>query len=156
MFEIIPARNDAHMAVARELFVEYAAQLGHDFNFQDFAHELATLPGWYAPPAGDLLLAQAADGWAGCVAIRPRGPDICELKRMYVRRPHRGMGLGRRLAEQIVAVGRAAGYERVRLDTLASMMPARTLYASLGFRETEAYYDNPIPNVVYYELVLRA
>jgi ribosomal protein S18 acetylase RimI-like enzyme len=149
---IIEVQTPEHYAAARELFVEYAAQLGHDLCFQDFAAELADLPGTYAPPASAVLLAEEAGAWLGCVALRSRGPDICEMKRLYVRPALRRTGLGRRLAQAIIERARQAGYARMRLDTLGSMTIARTLYESLGFRVVPAYYDNPIAGVVFYEL----
>jgi putative acetyltransferase len=71
-----------------------------------------------------------------------------------VRATERRTGLGGRLAAASVAAARARGYRRMVLDTLASMTPARTLYAALGFRETTPYYANPLPEVVYMELEL--
>jgi putative acetyltransferase len=162
------------LAIVRELFAEYGRQLGHDLAFQDFAQELATLPGKYAPPQGAILLAargalasagacepfepdRSADAVAGCVALRPLGDpaERCgEVKRLWVREPWRRTGLGRRLAEAIVERARQLGYGRLRLDTLASMTPALTLYRSLGFRDIAPYYPNPLPDVVYLELTL--
>src|SRR5262245_8091147 len=95
--------------VARELFREYAAELGIDLSYQGFEHELADLPGEYAPPSGRLLLAFDGDTPAGCVALRSRAPETCEMKRLFVRDAYRGTGLGRRLAEAVLAEGREIG-----------------------------------------------
>lgn len=141
--------------VVRALFEEYADALGIDLSFQDFDRELAELPGEYGPPAGRLLLALDGDEPAGCVGLRPFEPGVCEMKRLYVRPPYRGTGLGHRLAEQIVEAGRDAGYERMRLDTLPTMDAARALYGSLGFVEIDAYRPNPIHGTTYFELALR-
>jgi len=138
----------------RRLFEEYAAELGHDLCFQGFANELETLPGSYARPDGRLLLASAKDEAAGCVGLRRLEPEVCEMKRLYVRPAYRSLGAGRMLAEAIVAEGRAAGYRRMRLDTLSTMVGALALYRKLGFRDIAPYRDNPIPGVVYLELEL--
>jgi GNAT superfamily N-acetyltransferase len=150
---ILQAR-DQNIDVARQLFREYAASLGFDLEFQGFSEELATLPGSYAPPRGRLLLAWEGEEAAGCVALRPIEPGICEMKRLYVRPPYRGAGLGRRLAEQIVREARDAGYGKMRLDTLPGMVGARVLYQALGFRSIPPYRTNPIDGAVFLELAL--
>jgi putative acetyltransferase len=153
--EIIEGHGSEHVPVVRALFEEYADSLEVDLGFQDFDRELAELPGEYAPPAGRLLLAVDGSEPAGCVGLRPFAPGVCELKRLYVRPRHRGSGLGRRLTEAIVAAGRDAGYERMRLDTLPTMAAARDLYRSHGFVEIEAYRPNPVHGTTYFELALR-
>jgi putative acetyltransferase len=154
VIQIIQAESKAHIAAIRELFFEYAAGLGHDLGFQDFERELAGLPGRYGPPRGCLLLALADDGAAGCVALRPLEADVCEMKRMYVRPAFRAGSLGRRLAEAVLGEARRLGYRSIRLDTLTEMRAANRLYESFGFRDIEAYYDNPLPGARYMELAL--
>jgi ribosomal protein S18 acetylase RimI-like enzyme len=150
---IVDGHVTEHVPVIRLLFDEYAASLGVDLGFQNFHRELEELPGDYVPPGGRLLLALAPEP-AGCVALRPFEPGVCEMKRLYVRPVYRGSGLGRQLAEAIVAAGRDAGYERMRLDTLPTMAAARGLYESLGFVEIEAYRPNPVHGTTYFELRL--
>jgi GNAT superfamily N-acetyltransferase len=146
----------ADLPVIRQLFQEYADALGFDLSFQNFAEELAELPGLYAPPGGCLLLATVADQPAGCVALRPLLGDVCEMKRLYVRPEFRGSGLGHLLASRISDEARALSYHRMRLDTIpARMAGAVALYQGLGFEAIPAYCDNPIPGALFMELRLR-
>ena len=135
----------------RTLFREYAESLHVDLSFQDYAGELEHLPGKYALPEGRLYLAWQGETPAACGALRPLGDGLWELKRLYVRPACRGSGLGMRLAEQLLSDARALGARAVRLDTLASMHAAQSLYARLGFREIPAYYANPLPGTIYLE-----
>jgi GNAT superfamily N-acetyltransferase len=140
------------MQLARELFRDYAAELAVDLCFQSFEAELAGLPGAYAPPKGRLLVAECDGIAGGCVALRPLEAGVCEMKRLWVSPAFRGAGLGRRLAETIIAEARKIGYRTMRLDTLARLAPALALYRSLSFQETVAYTANPLEGVIFMEL----
>jgi ribosomal protein S18 acetylase RimI-like enzyme len=151
---IIPAATPADVELARGLFREYETSLGVDLCFQGFEQELAGLPGKYAPPRGRLLLALDDAAPVGCVAIRPLGDSVCEMKRLYVRPAARGTRLGRLLAETIIGEARTIGYARMRLDTMPFMWEAIRLYRSLGFREIAPYCENPIAGALFMELVI--
>jgi GNAT superfamily N-acetyltransferase len=153
-FEITDAAGPEDVALARALFREYADGLGVDLCFQGFERELAELPGDYVPPGGCLLLARAGTELAGCVALRPLGPGLGEMKRLYLRPAFRGRGLGRRLVEELLRRATAAGCERVLLDTLPSMTEAIALYRSLGFRDVPPYRPNPVPGAAFLEVRL--
>ncbi|MDR2324005.1 MAG: GNAT family N-acetyltransferase [Acidovorax sp.] len=150
---LLPATSSAELEAIRLLFAEYADSLGIDLAFQDFSDELAQLPGDYAPPRGNLLLAYVDGSPAGCCALRPLDssdyPNAAEMKRLYVRRAFRGFGLGRELAEATLTAAQQLGYHHVLLDTLDDMESARTLYAELGFEEVPPYYHNPIAGAHY-------
>ena len=133
------------METVRGFLREYADSLGVDLSFQDFESELADPLGFY-----ELVL--LAEG--GCVALRRIDERTCEMKRLYVRPSARGSGLGRRLAEAVIAEARARGYSRMLLDTLPQMAAAQALYRSLGFRDTEPYRHNPVPGATFLELML--
>lgn len=149
------AESPIQIAQARELYLEYADSLGFSLCFQSFDQELASLPGDYAPPDGRLLLAEYRGQLAGCVALHKLDPEVCEMKRLYLRPQLRGRGVGRALAEAVIAEARVIGYRRMRLDTVEPVMPnAVALYRRLGFREIDPYRANPIAGALYMELVL--
>jgi len=154
-FSIAPANTVEEIARIRELFVEYSQSLGFSLCFQSFDKELAGLPGDYSPPGGRLLLGTYDGAPAGCVALHKLAPGICEMKRLFVRPQFRGKGLGRVLAERIIADARQIGYQQLRLDTVEPMMrTAVAMYRQLGFREIAPYRENPIEGALYMELQL--
>lgn len=151
---ITQATSAEDIAIARRLIEEYGASLGVDLSFQDFAQELDSLPGEYAPPRGRLLLAFSQGDAIGCGALRPFGFDVCEMKRLYVVPKGRGTGAGRVLAQKLISEAHAIGYRVMRLDTLPGMDEAQRLYRSLGFHEIAAYRYNPIVGTQFLELNL--
>ncbi|NTX01700.1 MULTISPECIES: GNAT family N-acetyltransferase [Myxococcus] len=146
---IEPARFPADVSLVQTLWREYAEGLGFDLGFQDFESELAGLPGKYAPPRGQVLLARREDRALGCVALRPLDAETCEMKRLYIRPDARGEQLGRRLADAICDEARATGYRRICLDTLPHMAAAVGLYTSMGFRPIAPYVYNPLPGALF-------
>jgi len=151
---IAQAVGREEISSVRDLMREYADSLGVDLSYQNFESELQSLPGEYAAPGGSLLLACAGDEAAGCVAIRPLAEKFCEMKRLYVRPAWRSTGLGKRLVEAAIDEARGAGHEFMRLDTLPTMITARHLYASLGFRPIAPYYASPIAGTAFLQLDL--
>ena len=155
MLRIAQATTQTDLGQARELFKEYEASLGISLCFQNFADELASLPGDYAPPRGRLLLAREFDQLVGCVALRPVGPTTCEMKRLFLRPAYRSRGLGRVLVEAIIEEAREIGYTHMRLDTMSDRMGrAIELYKSIGFVEIEPYYHSPVDTTKFMELDL--
>jgi ribosomal protein S18 acetylase RimI-like enzyme len=152
--EVRPAKIPDEVSAVRGLFREYADRLGIDLCFQSFEEELAGLPGAFAPPGGRLLVADAGTELAGCVACRPHAPGVCEMKRLFVRPAFRGLGLGRRLIDQLATDAISAGYKEMVLDTLPVMAEAIGLYRSAGFVEMEPYTYNPVPGAMYFRKLL--
>lgn len=157
--ELITPRTAGELETTREILREYADGLGVDLCFQQFDVELASLPGDYAAPRGVLLVAMVDGVVAGCCGLRPFDgsdyPDAAEMKRLYVRKAFRSLGLGRQLAEAVLDAARQAGYACVLLDTLDDMEAARALYEELGFQDIPPYYHNPIAGAHYLKADLR-
>jgi ribosomal protein S18 acetylase RimI-like enzyme len=154
MTEIQAAMLPNELPAIRGLFQEYADSLSFELDFQDFKEELATLPGKYAPPLGSILVARENGKTVGCVAVRPLGEGICEMKRLYVKPAHRGKKLGRDLAMAIIEEAKRLGYKVMRLDTVVEMKEASALYRALGFQPIDAYCYNPLAGAMYFELKL--
>jgi ribosomal protein S18 acetylase RimI-like enzyme len=155
---VAPVRNPVDLAAVVALFRVYAASLGVDLSYQNFEAEMAAMPGKYAPPAGELLLARDPGGMPiGCVGLRPIEPDgCCEMKRLYVAPEGRGLGLGERLVNAVVEEAERIGYREMRLDTLPSMAGAQALYRKLGFEVIQPYYDTPVVGTLFMRRVLKA
>lgn len=99
----------------------------------------------FAPPHGSLLLAQDLEGVVGGVCLRPIGPAVGEVKRLYVRPRARGTGIGRQLLVRLLNDARHAGYRLVRLDSARFMHAAHSLYRSAGFVDREPYKESEFP-----------
>lgn len=151
---LVTPSSAGHWAAAAQLVDEYAASLGVPLDFQNFAHERAHLGEEYGPPDGLFLLAQQDDAFVGCGAFRRFSDEQCEMKRLYVSPRGQGRGVGRQLAEALIAEARARGYREMLLDTLPSMDRARALYAALGFEPTAPYRFNPIEGTAYLRIRL--
>ena len=87
----------------------------------------------------------------GCVGLKQMDESTCEMKRLYVKPSYRGRKIGLALVNRILKEGKLLHYKTMRLDTLVSLERAVSLYRQVGFREIEPYYDNPLPDVLYFE-----
>jgi len=151
---IVEPTSTSHIESVRDLWVEYWHWLSFAPCFQDFEHELKTLPGRYANPDGCILIALYGHELAGCVALRRLDDNVCEMKRLYVRPAFRGKGIGFALATAVVDEARKRHYAFMRLDTLPSMEKAISIYRSLDFEEIGPYVNDPAPGAKYFELKL--
>jgi putative acetyltransferase len=154
VIEFADAESAADYQAARALITEYADRLGMDLSFQHFSDELDQLPRMYGSPGGCLILGRdrAASIVVACVGVRRISAETCEMKRLFVANSARGRGVGRRLALEAVRAATRLGYSRMLLDTLASMVAARRIYSSLGFKQIEPYYTNPVPGTHFMAL----
>jgi ribosomal protein S18 acetylase RimI-like enzyme len=148
------AESPGAIALVRQLWGEYWESLGLPIDFQGFGDELQRLPGVYADKGGALLLAFDSNQPAGTIAMRRLDGTSGEVKRLYLRPKFRGLGLGRRLLEAVIAQATAVPYECLYADTLPSMMEALNLYQRVGFERVEPYSSTPTPGAIYLKLKL--
>jgi ribosomal protein S18 acetylase RimI-like enzyme len=148
------ARTTAQLDAVRVLmwsFISWHRQRHHEdthlidqyFDSAAFEEELASLPGKYVPPRGQLLLATSDSAAAGCVALREIDGSACEMKRMFVYPHFHGKGIGYALADAIINEARELGYTSIRLDTSIRQNEAKALYRRLGFQVIQPYYELP-------------
>lgn len=111
------------------------------FDEAAYEAELASLPGYYGPPNGALLVAEQDGQVVGSIALKGLDEDWCEMKRLFVDKAAHGTGAGQALARAIIERARELGYSRMMLDTGPKQVEAQGLYRKLGFRDCEPYYD---------------
>ncbi|HEX6170134.1 MAG TPA: GNAT family N-acetyltransferase [Chitinophagaceae bacterium] len=141
--------------VIRDLFREYEKELNEDICFQSFDEELKDPLKKYGLPDGDLMLAYWNDEVAGCIALtKTKDAGACEMKRLYVRPEFRKNKIGRVLIEELLSSAKQKDYQRMRLDTFLKLESAVYLYRQFGFVNISAYYNNPLPGVLYMDKLL--
>jgi len=155
-YAFIKATESSEFAAAKELFIEYAKSLDFDLCFQNFEDELNVINIMYNEPDGGLILIKEilTEKYVGCAGIRRIEDRISELKRMYIQEDHRHKGLGEQLLNQSINLARDLGYEKIRLDTVSTMVSAIKLYRAKGFTEIDSYTYNPRADVIFFELEL--
>jgi putative acetyltransferase len=154
MITIRPAQFPEDRAVLIDIWREYVSVPKVDLAYQGYETEFADLPGKYAAPGGNVLLAIQQDMVVGCIAMRKIDDTICEMKRLYVRPKALGVGLGRKLIARLIAQARDVGYAEMRLDVLPEFAAARHLYESFGFKPAAPVSFNPVPGTAFLGLVL--
>lgn len=155
MLRIKKATSTEDLALVKKLLLDYGELRNHDAALGDYASEIDGLPGEYAPPDGELLLALYHKLAAGCVALHKIGAGICEMKRLYVLSDFQGKGIGKALVAEVIRIGRERGYTLMRLDTHPWMTAAKSIYLACGFKEIPAYRYNPTPGIRFFELDLQ-
>lgn len=146
------SKNDFELA--KKLMKAYATDIGVDLTFQDFENELKNVSTLYANPEGAFIIAYHNSNPVGCFGIKKIDSEICELKRMYLSRDVRGLGLGEKLLREAIQIAAGLNYKKMRLDTLPTMNSAIRLYQKIGFKEIHPYRFNPIAGSKFMEIAL--
>jgi len=154
MAEIREADLPADLEAVEQLWLDYLTwgndELESRYGFrlperEAAEHDVATI-GKFQPPDGCLLLAFEAGVAVGTACMQRIGPEIAEIKRMYVDPTHRRAGLGRAMLDRLISAARIRGYQRIRLDSPEFMTAAHGLYRSRGFRDIGPYPESEIPD----------
>ncbi|GAA2036116.1 helix-turn-helix domain-containing GNAT family N-acetyltransferase [Agromyces tropicus] len=129
---------------ARTSIAAYFAELAERFDvgFDPGRTRQATDPEFTAPN-GAFLVAFLHGTAVGCVGLKLHGDDPAEIKRLWVSRDVRGLGLGGRLLREVEAVASRLGVGVVRLDTNRSLTEAIAMYRSHGYDEIPDFNGEP-------------
>jgi ribosomal protein S18 acetylase RimI-like enzyme len=140
----------------KSLFKAYLTELDEDLCFQSFDSEIDNPLYKYSAPTGALFIAYYNAIPIGCIALQSlQEPQTCEMKRLYVDPEYRNLKIGDALVQSLLQEAQSLGYTTMKLDTLERLQAAIQLYLKFGFETVTAYYDNPLPSVVYMQKKLR-
>jgi len=138
------AIEDPSSADARWCLEQYVSELDARFETGfDPSLSISAVADELTPPAGVFLIARVRTRPIACGALKFHPGEPAEVKRMWVSPNARGIGLGRRLLQELERLARDAGVEVLRLETNGALGEAIGLYRSSGFRELAAFNDEP-------------
>jgi GNAT superfamily N-acetyltransferase/DNA-binding MarR family transcriptional regulator len=125
-------------------FARYANELDARFpGGFDAAKSISANPEELTPPAGYCVVARLRGRPIGCGALKLHGAGPAEIKRMWVDRDSRGLGVGRRLLESLEALARENGVRVLHLETNRTLGEAIELYRRAGFVEVAPFNEEP-------------
>ena len=137
--QVSPDSRDAEYCLQ-----QYFAELGERFDVGfDPALSLSPTHEEFVPPNGTFLVMRLHGQPVGCGGFKHESQGAAYIKRMWVANEARGLGLGRRLLQELEQRARSLGYRKLRLETQKSLSEAQQLYRSSGFREVPPFNDEP-------------
>lgn len=135
--EVSPTSTDAQFCLS-----QYFCELGERFEagFDPVQSLAPTLDG-FEPPRGTFLVMRLHGEPVGCGGFKPEESGAAYIKRMWISRNARGLGLGRRMLHELEVRAAALGYQTIRLETEKTLTEAKQLYRSSGYREVPRFND---------------
>ena len=153
MDEVEKLLSVSRVAVEFESPTSEAARLCLEFYFRELAerfdggydaHNDTSAPELgMAPPAGRFVVASLDGEPVGCGALKRIDDAAGEIKRVWVAKSARGLGIARRMLRKLEAAARDMGLATLRLDTNKALFEAHALYRKEGYRDVERFNDNP-------------
>lgn len=148
-YEAISRLITEYIAWLRARYQEDSWFITEVLDKQSLNGELEALPQMYGPPNGRAFVATEGHEIIGCGAYRRFDETSCEMKRVFVSPNFQGVGLGRRICNELMFAAEKDGYESMKLDTGKIMTEATGMYQSLGFEPCPPYNDYPEKLVPY-------
>ncbi len=137
-----------YLQEVKQLIVEYYKELNRDLSFQNIDDELKDLSKYIAP-LGEVYVYIKDNEVRGIIAYHKHSDTRCEMKRLFVKKEYRNEGIGKLLIDKIISCAKKAQYKEMVLDTIEPLQAALHLYTSFNFIPCEAYYHNPMDDVIY-------
>lgn len=153
-FTLRLAAYPADTAPLLDLIREYLTWLNVDLCGRGLEKELPQFETLFSPPSGLFVLAHVGTELAGCAGLLVHHGHTAELKRVYVRPAHRGLGLGEAMLRRLMELAPTLAVDHLILDAVAPTTHAQALYRRMGFTETPPYYDHAAPDTRFFELHL--
>lgn len=139
-FDTVDARSSDARGAVTAYFAELAARFPGGFDAGDALDTDAVA---FDAPAGAFVVVHDGTDVAGCGGLQRLDDTTAEIKRMWVHRDWRSVGLGRRLLAHLESLARDLGRTSVVLDTNATLLEAIAMYERAGYQAIERYNDNP-------------
>ena len=144
---IQPQDNVPLAAIIRKTLEEFGANRPGTVYFDPTTDALYEL--FHDKPGSAYFVAEHNGDLAGGGGIFPSPglpKDTCELVKMYLLAPYRGMGLGKKIIEACIQFARDSGYRHVYIETMPELKQAMRTYEKFGFR----YLEGPIGNTGHF------
>ncbi|WP_413699062.1 GNAT family N-acetyltransferase [Psychromonas sp. KJ10-10] len=143
---IHPSQDQKMCFIIKSVGKEFGA-IGDGFGPSD--PEVEAMSQYYSDDSNSCYLIATINGLVvgGCgIATFNGDKDICELRKLFISKESRGLGLGIKLTEQCLAYAQQKGYKSCYLDTLSNMQSAIKLYEKLDFKHLPKPLDGTIHN----------
>ena len=129
---------------AQSCLTQYYTELSQRFEAGfDPTHSISASVEELTPPNGLFVIARDAQQPVGCGALKVKADGSGEIKRMWVDRCVRGLGVGQRILARLEEEAYALGVRTLRLETNRALKEAQALYRRCAYREVKAFNSEP-------------
>ena len=132
-FRLREASADDSAAI-RSVVAAVMAEYGLSSDLEAYDADLQDIAASYGERGGSFRVVTSAEGRiVGCGGLYAIDEREAEIRRMYLLPEARGVGIGRRLLEELIGDAKERRFERVVLETASVLKEAISLYRKRGF-----------------------